>query len=137
MRLWSQNKNHWMKWEEKPGGDLLLYGVIIIHRDTKPKRRSQPVETEADGEEALCVRSGERVEKHGWELRVEMTGVGEMEEIGRKADKEGERVQAMTRANQMMMKREVAIARSLKLMRWEKPSGGSVEEDVLWKGKNH
>ena len=46
------------------------------------------------------------MEKHGWELRVEMTGVGEMEEIGRKADKEGERVQAMTRANQMMMKRE-------------------------------
>ena len=73
MRLWSQNKNHWMKWEEINYYYILLCGVIIIHRDTKPKRRSQPVETEADVEEALCVRSGERVEKHGWELRVEMT----------------------------------------------------------------
>ena len=49
----------------------------------------------------------------------------------------GKDVQSSTRANQMMMKREVAIARSLKLMRWEKPSGESVEEDVLWKGMNH
>ena len=49
---------------EKPGGDLLLYGVIIIHRDTKPKRRSQPVETEADGEVAamseMVMRGGLR-----------------------------------------------------------------------------
>ena len=69
----------------------------------------------------LCVRSGERVEKHGWELRVEITGVRrngrEDWGVNRKRGREEREVQAITRAYRMMMEREEATARDRRPMR--------------------